>query len=153
MVLPYWLQLQLQHLLPLCGQRHCCDNPEVPLLCSSSAGVGLEMQVCYLSAASLPVPSPEPPELAAGVSVDVSSLHPSSGACPSIPVLCPSVPALGVLPQPPGVSWWLCVEPGLLWGGCFRDGVDGVLADGLSRGEVGVCAPPLSPCCVWSCTL
>lgn len=108
-------------------------------MCSSSAGVGREIQVCYLSAASLPVPSPEPPELAAGVSVDISSR--------------PSIPALGVLPQPPGVSWWLCVEPGLLWAGCFRDGVDGVLADGLSRGEVGVCAPPVSPCCVWSCTL
>lgn len=154
MVLPHWLQLQLQHLLPLCGQRHCCDNPQVPLLCSSSAGVGLEMQVCYLSAASLPVPSPEPPELAAGVSVDISS-H-------------PSVPALGVLPSPSSVSFHPCPRcpcpapwgelvalcrawPALGW--VFQGWSDGVLADGLCRGEVAVCAPPVSPCCVWSCTL
>lgn len=143
-MLPPWLQLQQQQLLPWAGQRHCCDNAQVALLCSSSAGVGPEIQVCYLSAASLPVPSPEPPELAADVSVGVSSPYLSLGVCPFIPVLC--VPSGLVLSQHPGLSWWLCVEPGVGW--VFQDGGRSYGRWSLQRGVAG-CAPQchqLCPC-------
>lgn len=106
-----------------------------------SAAVGLEIQVCYLSAASLPVPSPEPPELAADVSVDVCSPYPSSG--PFIPVLCVPLCA-GPSPAPWAELVALCgAWPALGW--LFQDG-ERCFGRCLSRGCL--CSPSVTQLCL-----
>lgn len=132
-------------------------QPTGGLLCSSSAGVCLEMQVCYtcicewcLSAPSLPGPSPEPPEPAARVRVDVSS-DPSLGLCPFTPVLCVLSPLSFVshseLVFPWGELMALCrAWPALGW--VFQDGVGSFGRCCLQRGGGCLCTPSVTQLCL-----
>lgn len=154
-MLPHWLQLQQQQVLPWSGQRHCCDNPQVafcapPVLvfalrCRCAIPVfvsdACQLPPCLALLQSLLNQQHVsglmfllmPPWVCVLSPLSSVSFHP----CPLCPTLSWSFP---------GVSSWLCVEPGLLWGGCFRMEW-AVLADAVSRGGVGVCAPPVSPSC------